>query len=196
MCIYTNEARWLFLSHFWPLLKRASYYEVARKVAKIGSSLKRNHHNQVMLVQIRDTFCMMMIAWIRCFTRKRSSKVISPNLQEKNKEKWSKTKQNANWISRKESISSLSIKSDILQPANGCACVSRCQFHQRVYAQLLHAKVPKAQKAAWIDCLFCAFGICEHKCYDGEIGPWWKFHQHFESSFYASRFTLLSWSTV
>ena len=36
------------------------------------------------------------------------------------------------------------------------------QFHQCVYAQLLCAQIPKAQKAAGPDCLFGAFGICMH----------------------------------
>ena len=48
------------------------------------------------------------------------------------------------------------------------------QFHQHVYAQLLRSLIPKAQKAAWFDCLFCAFGICEHKncaLNAGEIDP-------------------------
>ena len=38
----------------------------------------------------------------------------------------------------------------------------RGQFHQCVYAQLLHKQVPKTQKAAWFD-FFCAFGICARK---------------------------------
>ena len=37
---------------------------------------------------------------------------------------------------------------------------ARGQFHQRVYAKLLRSQIPKAQKAAWSDCLFCAFGLC------------------------------------
>ena len=37
------------------------------------------------------------------------------------------------------------------------------QFHQCVYAQLLLQQVPKAQKAAWSDCLICPFGICMRK---------------------------------
>ncbi len=37
----------LFLSQFWPLLTRASFLEAARAVAKIGSSLKSNHHCQI-----------------------------------------------------------------------------------------------------------------------------------------------------
>ena len=40
------EERWLFLSRFRPLLKRASFFEAAGAVAKIGSSLKLNHHLQ------------------------------------------------------------------------------------------------------------------------------------------------------
>ncbi len=37
----------LFLSRFWPLLTRASFFEAARAVAKIGWSLKSNHHYQI-----------------------------------------------------------------------------------------------------------------------------------------------------
>ena len=33
------------------------------------------------------------------------------------------------------------------------------RFHQRVYAKLLHRQIPKAQKASWLDCLFCPIGI-------------------------------------
>ena len=50
-----------------------------------------------------------------------------------------------------------------------------CQFRQCVYTQLLCAQIPKAQKASWVDCLFCAFGICSRKscAYNvGEIDPW------------------------
>ena len=37
------------------------------------------------------------------------------------------------------------------------------QFHQCVYAQLLRSQIPKAQIAAWPDCLFFAFGTCAGK---------------------------------
>ena len=33
------------------------------------------------------------------------------------------------------------------------------RFHQHVYAQLLRGQIPKAQKAACLDCLFCAIRI-------------------------------------
>ena len=36
----------------------------------------------------------------------------------------------------------------------------RGQFHQRVYAQLLCPQIPKAKKAALVDCHFYTFGIC------------------------------------
>ena len=36
----------------------------------------------------------------------------------------------------------------------------RCQFHQRSTSSL---QVPKVQKTAWLDSLFCAFGICASK---------------------------------
>ncbi len=40
----------------------------------------------------------------------------------------------------------------------------RCQFHQLFYEQLLHTQVPNMQKRHWwLDCLFCAFGICASK---------------------------------
>ena len=43
--------RWLFLSHFWPLLWQIVFFETADgAVAKIKSSLKPNHHIQVTLV--------------------------------------------------------------------------------------------------------------------------------------------------
>ena len=44
----------IVLSHFWPLLKRASFFEAAGTVGEIGLSLKPN---QVKLVQISDTLC-------------------------------------------------------------------------------------------------------------------------------------------
>ncbi len=37
----------LFSSQFWPLLTRASFFEAAKAVAKIGLSLKSNHHCQI-----------------------------------------------------------------------------------------------------------------------------------------------------
>ncbi len=37
----------LFLSQLWPLLKRAQFFKAAEAVAKIGSSLKTNHHKQI-----------------------------------------------------------------------------------------------------------------------------------------------------
>jgi len=42
--IQINEASYLFLGQFWPLLNRASFLEAAGAVLKIGSSLKPNHH--------------------------------------------------------------------------------------------------------------------------------------------------------
>ena len=50
-----NKVRLLFLRHFWPFLKQAVFFEVAGAVVKIVSILKPNHHNQVNLVQIRDS---------------------------------------------------------------------------------------------------------------------------------------------
>ena len=41
---------------------------------------------------------------------------------------------------------------------------------------LLRSQIQKAPKAAWLDCLFCAFGICRRKSCSlnyGEIDPWW-----------------------
>ena len=37
------------------------------------------------------------------------------------------------------------------------------QFHQRVYGQLLRLLILKVQKAAWVECLFFAFGIYMRK---------------------------------
>jgi len=45
--IWNNEARWLFLSPFWPLLKQAKFFETAEAVMEIGLSLKTNRHNQL-----------------------------------------------------------------------------------------------------------------------------------------------------
>ena len=39
----------------------------------------------------------------------------------------------------------------------------RGQFHQCVYVQLLRPQIPKVQKAARVDCLFYAFGICRRR---------------------------------
>jgi len=44
-----NEARWLFLGQFWPLLNQALFLEGAVAVLKIGSSLKPNHHREINL---------------------------------------------------------------------------------------------------------------------------------------------------
>jgi hypothetical protein len=41
-------ARWLFSSQFWPLLKQALFFEAAKAVAKIGSSLKSNYHRHIL----------------------------------------------------------------------------------------------------------------------------------------------------
>ena len=49
-------------------------------------------------------------------------------------------------------------------------CTTWGQFHQRVYAKLLGMQILKAQKAAWVDFLFCAFGIFARKNVD-EIDP-------------------------
>ncbi len=35
-----SQTRWLFLRHFWPLLKQTSFFLAAMAVAKIGSNLK------------------------------------------------------------------------------------------------------------------------------------------------------------
>ena len=45
------------------------------------------------------------------------------------------------------------------------------QFHQHANAQLLRAQILKAQKAAWLDCLFCTFGIWARKA------CWWNWPQ-------------------
>ena len=45
---------------------------------------------------------------------------------------------------------------------------SWAQFHQRVYAQLLRAQIPEAQKRQSSQAAFCAFGICKPKSI-GEI---------------------------
>ena len=57
VCIRDLDLRneMIILSHFWLLLKWASFFEAAGAVAKIGSSLKPNHHT---LVEIRETHCI------------------------------------------------------------------------------------------------------------------------------------------
>ena len=42
---------------FLLFLKQTSFFEAAGAVVKFGSSPKLNHHDQVKLVQIRDTLC-------------------------------------------------------------------------------------------------------------------------------------------
>ncbi len=48
----------IFLSQFWQLLNQASFLEAAGAVVEIGFSSKPNHHNQVLLVQIRETLVL------------------------------------------------------------------------------------------------------------------------------------------
>ena len=48
----------IFLSQFWPLLKQATFFQAARAIVDIGSSLHILNFNQVKLVQIRDTHYM------------------------------------------------------------------------------------------------------------------------------------------
>ena len=49
---------------------------------------------------------------------------------------------------------------------------TRCQFHQCVYAQLLHSQIRKAQKAAWVDCLFLHYlDLCALKLW---VKCWWN----------------------
>ena len=47
--IQTYDARWLFSSQFWLLLKPASFFQADGPVAKIGLRLKPNHHVQFIL---------------------------------------------------------------------------------------------------------------------------------------------------
>ncbi len=44
-----------FLVHFCPLLQQVSFLQAAEAVAKIGLSLKLNHHKQIQLVQLGET---------------------------------------------------------------------------------------------------------------------------------------------
>ena len=37
------------------------------------------------------------------------------------------------------------------------------QFHQHIYMHPLHPQIPKAQKAAWFDCLFMLLGSASVK---------------------------------
>jgi len=59
--IYTWEARWLSSSQFWPLLMWVLFLEAAGEVAKIGSSLKPNHHYKFYPAQIGETLCRKTI---------------------------------------------------------------------------------------------------------------------------------------
>ena len=53
--IQINEVRWLFLSWFWPFLKRATFLVAAGAVVEIGSSQNITNFIQVNLVKIRET---------------------------------------------------------------------------------------------------------------------------------------------
>ena len=53
-----------FLSHFWPLLKQVSFFDATKQVAKIGSSLKPNHHNQVKLVYSLKDIGLWKTFWV------------------------------------------------------------------------------------------------------------------------------------
>jgi len=44
--IQTHEARWSFLSLFWPLLKQVTFLNATVAVVKITQSLKPIHHKQ------------------------------------------------------------------------------------------------------------------------------------------------------
>ena len=50
---------WLFLSHFWPLLTWAKLIWAVGQLPKISLILKPNQLNQVKLVQIPDTHCII-----------------------------------------------------------------------------------------------------------------------------------------
>ncbi len=52
--IKINEARWLFMGQFWPLLNQSVFLEVAGAVFKIDSSLKVNH-------QIWEMLCITFV---------------------------------------------------------------------------------------------------------------------------------------
>ncbi len=43
----SQVSRRLFLSQLWPLLRPASFFDAAEAVAKIGLSLKSNHHKEI-----------------------------------------------------------------------------------------------------------------------------------------------------
>ena len=58
--IYTNRIRWLFLSHFWLLLKQVPFFEAARAVATIELTTKTKF-NEVKLGQILVTLSFLLI---------------------------------------------------------------------------------------------------------------------------------------
>jgi len=51
------RTRWLFLSHFWPLLKRAMFFGAAGTEVEISLSLQSSNRNQVKIAQIREIHC-------------------------------------------------------------------------------------------------------------------------------------------
>ena len=57
-----NEARSLLLTHFWPLLKWWVLFEVAGAVAKIGLSLKLNHHGTISSTYVRGICAGLLLA--------------------------------------------------------------------------------------------------------------------------------------
>ena len=57
--IKIRDARWLFLSRFWPLYKWAPFFKPAGAVGKISLSLWITNCNHVKLAQILDTHCSM-----------------------------------------------------------------------------------------------------------------------------------------
>ena len=58
-----------------------------------------------------------------------------------------------------------------------------CQFHQHVYVQLLRTQIPKAQKVAWVDCLFALLGsACLKSARKMLMKCWWNWPPPVSSS--------------
>jgi hypothetical protein len=56
-----KSVRWLFLCHFWLLLMWVAYFGASSIL--IGLSLKPNHHGQVKLFQVLDTYDRIFNKW-------------------------------------------------------------------------------------------------------------------------------------
>ncbi len=60
-CVTDFELRWWFSSPFWPLLKRASFFETTGAVGKIGLSLKLSLTKSMKLFECWG--CNLLLPW-------------------------------------------------------------------------------------------------------------------------------------